>query len=113
MGKYPNTWFLSETVVNTLKVQITPGGGLKNAIGSALAQNGPNVDGGSTLVVEMGGDPITLGMGGKDPFGGPGSCHMGPPKCNVDPDADCRSARVVNVMECVNCQEGGKQSAYI
>ena len=61
----------------------------------------------------MGGHLIGRGMGGSDNFGGVGSCHLGPPKCNVDREADCRVSRCVYSVSCDHCTETGQETQYI
>ena len=113
LGKHPNTWFLTDTVVNTLKVTATPNEGLKGAINKVLWSKGMLADGGQTKVVEMGGKPVYSGMTDKDNFGGQGSCHLGPPSCNVDTDHDCRATRCVYRVDCGHCERAGIKTVYI
>ena len=56
-------------------------------------------------MIELGGNLIGMGMGGTQNFGGPGSCFMGAESCLMDPEHDCRSARTIYSIGCLNCLE--------
>ena len=77
LGKFKNTWFLTNEVVNTIKVAPTPNSALKTVIQNKLESFGRTADGGRTRVIELGENLIGMEMGGTQNFGGPGSCSMG------------------------------------
>ena len=102
VGKHPSTWFLRGTVQNTLKVQGTPNSGLVNSLHAALG-NRICTEGGSTKFVELGGKQLTSGLSGLSKFTAEKGCVF-TPKCNVDPEHDCRATRSVYCVECTNCK---------
>ena len=114
MGKYANTWFLSGKNQNTLKVQGAPESALLESLRKPL-KNNICAEGGSTKFVEMGGKPITAGLSNTVKFTGQQGCVF-TPKCNVDPELDCREGRLVYQTECLNCAEDPaviEKSVYI
>ena len=112
LGKYPDTWFIKGDVGNTLKVPFTPGGKLKDMIGRKLSARGlTTADGCLTKVVELAGKSITSGLAKMENFGGDTGCHMGPQKCLIASDADCRINRAIYNIICQNCE--GNPSAKV
>ena len=95
LGKHKNTWFLTDSVVSTIKVTATPGERLKGEIDQTLRSRGTFATGGMTKVVELGGKPIFSGLSKSQNFGGQGSRFLGPPKCNVTEDHDSRLTRCI------------------
>ena len=85
----------------TLKVQGTPGSALMEAQMATLG-NRLGAEQGQTKFVEMGGKQITAGLSKSVNFRGNQGCVF-TPKCNVDPEEDCRNGRVVYEVECMNC----------
>ena len=103
LGKHNNTWFLGNGIVNTLKVQPTPDSKLKTSIHKKLHSK-IQADKGKIKIVELGGNPITLGLRKGQNFGGEGGCHMGNPKCSISEERNCRQSRVVYKITCQNCE---------
>ena len=103
LGKHNNTWFLGKGIVNTLKIQPTPDSKLKSNIHKALNSK-VQADKGKTKIVELGGNPITLGLKKGQNFGGQGGCHMGTRKCTIATDDNCRSSRVIYKISCLKCE---------
>ena len=101
IGKYPATWFLRGKNQNTLKVQATPDSALLRAMNSALGDK-VCTEGGATKFVELGGKPVTTGLSGSVKFTANSGCIF-PRKCNIDPEFDCRVARSVYCVECMDC----------
>ena len=93
LGKFAATWFLQGTNQNTLKVQGTPDSLLVNKIQNVLAAR-ICAEGGSTKVVELGGKKITAGLSNPVRFTDNNGCPFYP-KCNIDPELDCRMPRSV------------------
>ena len=72
-------------------------------------------EGGKTKLVEMGGKPITAGLSKSVNFRGQQGCVFSP-KCNIDPEKDCRISRLVYEVECIQCTEDPnttKRSLYL
>ena len=101
IGKHPSTWFLRGRIQKILKVQGSPESGLLNLLKSALG-NKVCTEGVETKFVR--GKQITSGLSGLARFTDYQGCEFQPP-CNVDPEMDCRVARSVYEVECVNCLE--------
>ena len=103
LGKYPNTWFLSNTIQNTLKVQATPASGLAGKMRNCLRDN-LGAEGGGTKIVELGGKSVTSGLSVPVRAKGNQQCGFST-KCNIEKGENCQTARYVYQVECLNCQE--------
>ena len=101
MGKHKNTWFLKDTVQNTIKVQATPGSTLATAVKKALGDQ-LGTEGGTTKVVELGGMSITSGLSGQVGPTGDSGCFY-PTKCHTD--KRCGTSKVVYEVVCKTCGE--------
>merc|ERR1711954_521603 len=98
--KYLNTWFLRGTNTSVIKVQATPGGTLASRVRSRLrGQLAP--DGGTTLVVEAAGKPLTAGLKRPDPGLSKGCPFRD--KCLVDDRSSCWGSKIVYKLSCNLC----------
>ena len=113
LGKHTDTWFLRGKTQNTLKVQATPGSVLVNALQKSQ-KNPIGAEGGATKFVELGGNLVSHGLSNQVGFTGNKGCFYGQ-KCLVSKEQDCRKARAVYKIHCMNCQNltDPKQSVYI
>ena len=105
---------LEGLVHNTLKVHCTPESGLLTTMRSALGDK-ICTEGGVTKLVELGGKKITSGLSGSMKFIADKGCVF-VPKCNVDPESDCRVVRTVYEIDCQNCledQNSGQTAKYV
>ena len=100
-GLTPATWFLSSTVASTISCQATPGSTLARMLGKEV---GVTSKGQRKLVLEEGGQPITLGLKARDPFSKPG-CKFRDPQCIVKPNKDCSEMGLVYVIRCKTCSQ--------
>jgi len=114
LGKFANTWFLRNNIINTLKITATPQSTLKYKIHDTLRKRVQFAEGGETKVIEMGGALVTSGMSKSENFGGSGSCFMGE-NCNVDRNTDCRVNRSVYLSQCQTClnSQEPRNSSYV
>ena len=110
LGKFPNTWFLRGTVQNTLKVQCTPSSSLVNALKKTLGEE-IRAEGGTTKIVEMGGDLITSGLSGTVMPTGQQRCFFRE-KCITDPESDCMTSRTVYTVDCQNCRDDPTRKSH-
>ena len=85
-GNSINTWFLKGDKTSVLKVIPTPNSSLSNIIKSKIG-NIRSPDGGSTMVVEMGGVPLGFGLYKADPFRTRGCTY--PTKCPIREKDNC------------------------
>ena len=86
---------------NTVKVQCSPDGRLRNLVQSKLNETrGP--DGGLTKVIESVGTSVFSGMK-KNPFQS-SKCKYNE-ECCIDPKDDCSRAKAVYRIECNLCKE--------
>ena len=60
-------------------------------------------DGGSTIIMEDGGIPATLGLKLRDPFRR-SRCVFNDPECCVDPKVDCSKQDQCYILTCNSCQ---------
>ena len=85
-------WFLRGGVQNTLKCPFMPGAGLKEALQKQVDKTFKDqkvAGGGVTKVVELGGQPILVGLSSHQNFGGQTGCQFGREKCLAPLDTDC------------------------
>ena len=99
-GNNASTWHLKGDVRQTLQMPITPSGMLVRNVRDKI-NNITGLDGGKTMVLEMGGMPITAGIMKNDPFK-PSTCRFGNANCLVDNANDCMSS---NAVYKITCQE--------
>lgn len=103
LGKYPNTWFLRGDIQNTFKVQGTPNSRLKTALMKSQKSR-IGADGGATNFIELGGKPVSSGLSNTELFTGQQGCFY-PKKCMINPEANCRTQRLVYKVTCTACAE--------
>ena len=63
-------------------------------------------------MVELGGQPILVGLSSHQPFGGQRGCQMGREKCLASLETNCRITRAVYKTLCLECPDA-KPSLYI
>ena len=105
-GNNAATWHLKGDTRHTLAVPITPHSALAKTVKTCLKDT-VAPDGGETLVVERGGQPITSGIILKDPFK-PEGCRYNNANCIVDAKTGCMT---VNIVYQIDCQEQVCQDA--
>ena len=94
------TWFLRGNNTSVMQIQATPEGKLAKLVKDSLrGYKAP--DGGTTMVIEMGGSSVLAGMSKPDPFLSSGCLF--PEECPVDPKHNCWGSKVVYDLECEVC----------
>ena len=101
-GRYVDTWFLKGgNHTSVLNIQPTPGGKLAKMLRDGIGYH-KAPDGGTTKIVEVGGEPISKGLFKADPFKGKG-CPF-PAKCAVNEKGGCNRQRVIYELKCLLCE---------
>ena len=100
-GHTASTWFLKGEVVSTISCQATPGSLLVNKLQQKL---GTTSEGKKRIVLEEGGEPVTIGLKRKNPFSTNG-CKFGDNQCIVSPSSDCSAMGATYIIRCLSCKQ--------